>query len=865
MTQPFDWLRSCSTLLAAPETPKCQSLLDALALAREGRTREAAQRLSELEELQRFFSTLLVEIVAVESGCTGEALVVLSTRLHQDVPTNAVDAFDISIDVLGRWARVVGVELPPAQVVARDAYGYSQPLLQATISELCDRGEASRALPYAEQLNGYFRTDCATAWAQLGFAPSPSAELAFSRSANAGNARPMIQDGGEEASAHGACLEALSRGLAAEHDAVQTALKGLKKLTKKRARKDVRSHGAMRAAVAAALRAEESGDQAWRDIAADLIECIWTDELKRRAQAALLLADFALKLQDEPTFAQRASGFIGENEVFEVSRVQNALRRSTKGEAKDEDSPERVAERRKRGVDVTQEVEGFLRTWDGYGSQNVARFVMGCRLNLSDEELEALLERVKVSSRPEALVKGANYGLDGEPERRLALLERGYPEGDRFATFTKSLLPLLTPELLEKAERFFADGGVSRGLILIAAAFVENGSIDDAARVVARIGQPTVSREPWTPFYRMGSRKFSLPEGTEPIAAREGADPTHIKAELKATKTADELLTLARTVADVPEALEAVVKASRLKKFNKRKPDLVHTSGVRLLAGLIDESIAIVEALVSGRISEGDVAKALQDIAAYLLRTPDDVSLERARRLMAVLAKVHPQYVTGTFYVMARALVHGLPESDREIAIVELVALAQQRYRRAGDHVYVYCGIGAGALKSGTLEVATQHFGRAVEHAGQEVIYFKAEFLVRALSAVSEVFTRQRPEVWRELVHRALIICVKHEEHHYAQVIQVERAVRYLWLAGDVEAVNRLLLSEALPVKVHQDLQRSIWADIDHSPDPLASLQGAWPSESLPPAVTQELLEATARSLRRVGHPQADSVEALAG
>lgn len=516
----MDWMIATDALLSTPPVPTCPALSAALSAIEAGQLETAAAALVDLNEDQRPLATFLVEIAAAaRPEVDDDALDTLCQALHA-LPANTVDLSKLPDRLTHAWAEAVAPRLAPATVARRDAFGHGQHLLGQAIEMLCAEGAAPRALAYAALLDPHHREEVAQAWVQIGLSlPADHAErdAALMQAAQAGNARPMIQDGGEEASAHGVALNAMARGgIAADHPAVTTSLKGLTKLGKHRARKDVRSFGVATACIGAASRVVDTGDAAWLAIAEQLLALIWDEgPLRNRAEAACALARQAPDLPaDYPPI----------------------------------DGPQRdpyadLVRRRAAGEDVADAIEAALTAWDGNGLKAATLFVQGCRLDLDDARLATLLADVRPKDRPEALVEAAHYAVAASDARRAGWLNQGYPEGDRFGIFSADVLHLLSPARQMAGELYYAAEGITRALAHLVGLHMQAGRLDDAARVIARMGQPRV-KEPWTPSYRRGSRgERPLPGqppqlGGPPVATTAET----VKAQLKATKTGFALL-----------------------------------------------------------------------------------------------------------------------------------------------------------------------------------------------------------------------------------------------------------------------------------------------------------------------------------
>lgn len=840
----MDWTNAARTLLNTSPTPSCPALTDALAAVERGDLEAATGHLTSLNEEQRLLATFLVEIAAARASADGAALAGLCGALHT-LPENTVDLSDIPSSLLHAWAEVVAPRVPPAVVARRDSYGYGQTLLCRAIERLSSDGEAARAVAYAELLSDHHRSDVARAWSRVGLAlpeDHPRRGGALMRAAEAGCARPMIQDGGEEASAHGVAIQAFATGgLAADDPAVTRSLKDLLKLGRHRARKDVRSHGVATSSIAAGRRALHDADAGWQAIAEQLAALVWDEgpmrseslEMARRARQAIDPGDTTAR-----------------GDVDAVTPAEGTSTASAR--------PEELARRRAAGEDVDGEIEAALGVWDGYGLKSVARFVNGCRLGLDDDRLEELLAAVRAGERAEALVKAANYAMEAGDERRAAWLNRGYPEGDPYGIFSADLLHLLSPERQLAGELFYAASGQTRGLALLLGLHMKHGRTEDAARIIARMGQPAVD-DAWVPSYRRGNRASSaLP--SELFTSRPSIDATPVtadtvKAALSQAKAGSELYALALGAEDA-ETLAKVVKASRLKKWAK-KTTLPWVARIRLLTGELDEALDIFEDWTSGRFDE-HLATALLHTLADHLRTTDTATAARIRRLVAIFAKIHPQWPVYAFTALARAAIHVEP-AEREAMTALIRSTMSQRYRCTGDHVYGLMGLAHGRVDVGDIDAARALLSAAVTRASADSIYFKGPPLLVTLAQVSHALPADE---FTAHCLAALRACIPHEQRHYAQLMMIELGLRSLWPQG-ADITIALFAPDVLPQVIARDLQRSVWADIEHVPEPLRVLEALWPAEAVLPEIAQECVGALARALTLAEHPDASDVRAL--
>ena len=833
----MDWTSAARTLLNTPPVPTCPALQRAFTAVDQSDLEAAARELATLNEEQRLLATFLVEIAAANADADAAALASLCEDLH-GLAENTIDLNDLPATLLHAWADAVAPRIPPAVVARRDAFGYGQTLLCHGIERLCADGNAERALSYAALLTPYHCGDVARAWSKVAFAlPIDHAERAdaLMRAAQAGSARPMIQDGGEEASAHGVAMQAFAAGgLAADNPAVTHAVKGLLKLARHRARRDVRSHGVATASIAAGQRAAQDADAGWLAIAEQLAAKVW-DEGPIQTQALAT--------------AQQARAAIAPRKASTV-----ALPATPKG-----NSHEDLAIRRAAGEDVDAEIEVALREWNGNGYEAVAHFVNGCRLGLDDARLEALLAVARPDSRSEALIKAASYAIGAPDARRAAWLNRGYPEGDCYGIYTADLLHWLTPEKLLAGEVLYAASGQNKALGQLIGLHMRHGRMDDAARVIARIGQPQVN-DAWVPSYRRGGRANDPLPADALMRPRIWAEPTPVtaetlKAELSQAKTGSALYALALGAADA-DVLAKVVKASRLKKWAKKAAQ-PWIARIRLHTDDVDAAIGVFEGWASGRFDDHQATALLHSLALHLRET-GAVTPDRVRRLTALFAQIHPMWPVHALTTLARAAIQVEP-SERDAMTTLIQSAMRSRYRRTGDYVFALMGLAHGRIEVGDLEAGRALLREAVVRASDESIYFKGSAL---LVTLAEVASALPPDEFKAHCIAALQACTRHERHAYAQLQQVEWGLRSLWPKG-VDVTLALFAPDILPQTLSRDLLRSIWADIEHVPEPLRVLGALWPSAPVLPEIAIECVQALAQALAQVEHPALAEVEAM--
>ena len=852
----MDWISAARELLAHPPSHDCPQLHAALRAVEAGEVGDAHAALAELDETPRLIATFMVEIGAARAGVDPAALDRLCLGFH------AVEAHVVSLDDLPRrlgltWADEVGVQLPASSVAARDAYGHGQWLQVRTAERLLESGRAEAAIAHAERIDAHARETVADVWARLGLcfaADDPRRDAALLQAARAGAVRPMIQDGGEEASAFGAALRRFADGgVPADHPAVRLAHAGLLALAKTRARKDVRSYGVMVAGVAAGLRAEREQERGWLELARALEAAVWSDDLAARVGAAVALGSHACGLLDDAGLRERGRQWLPNLDHV----APELLRAFARGELSMEDKPEHLLALRRAGVDVDARIEAALNHERRIGDPKVERFVRGCRMGLPDARLEALLAEVRDASRAEALVHGAALGFGDEPERRAAYLARGYPEGDRFGNYTEDLVHLLPEAKRREGERFYARHGETSALANLAAAALALGSIDEAARIVGRLGQPVVS-EAWVPFYRRGNRSFTV---DPPRAPGSNASPP---ASLRAAKTGDELLALARALlADGDtKGFAELGKASRLQKWTKKKADVAALARLRVLEGQLDEAVAALEALVTGRVDHSSVGWGLRGFAEELRESTAVVDAALSERIFAVVAAVHPQSATWALAALAEVTIARAPADEVERVCATIHATTHRLFTRSGDHVFADLGMARGRIARADPLGAGRELDQALEHATQRGFYFDGEAALHLFAPLRAGLDAER---FTAAGLQLLLACPAHHRDHYAQVMAIERGLRVLWASGDAAVTLAWLADPRVPQAIGCDVRRSIWADIAHVPDPLEVLAAAWPEAPVEVELAAECVAAAAHALARAGHPASAAVDALVG
>ncbi|ELR67184.1 hypothetical protein C942_02692 [Photobacterium marinum] len=867
-------------MLSSQSDKGCKPFLDAYDKLKLGDISGAVSALDELNELQYYLSTIILEIQLVELGGDVTQLPLFTQGLRENVPVGSVNTRDIYLDLTRTWEEKVGVLLPYDEVIYRNQYSNSDGTLHGVIYALCQQGQHEKAIPYAQASNTYSREFLAEAWAKIipGLADGELKERAIRNLADLGTLRPMIQDGGEEAAAYGTAIETFAAiNLDSHHPEVQRCFKGLMRLARHYAPKDVRSGGTFCAAVAAARLAGKQNHEGWYKMAETLTNHVWNDDLNDRARVALELSSYQMgkRLIEDLKGSVESIGYDWsaiDDPVFILNQYVDGNSRQK------QDADTELANAIKSGKDVSVLVEQRMSDEDRnnpYNTKEGNRFELGCKLCLPDDELEKLYSAIHPSWQKECLIKGVAHGFNGQPERVLPYLDKGYPEGDQFGIYTKDLLPYLTNELLDKAEKFYVENEQSEALTLLAAYWFTHGDLQKATRIIGQLGEAT-SVEEWTPSYRRG---FSSDKPFITIAEIESGknelpysgDVADISSVIKTCKTASALAEAVKNHWQDEAFVNAALKAAQLKKYQKNYDDRCALIQLFVVAGEIDQAVALLPSVNKGKSKPGDgdyAVEPLKTILGYLHDHPEHITPELLASLLSEVAKVFPQYVWRLFFQLSR-LSCRLPMASRTKLLTEILAVKRRVYSRHFDHMPFYLGV----LK-GTLEIEGYNENNQSEIKAwlmtlsdlvqQDSIYVSAQWIV---SQYANLKPHLPEDIWQQwsvdtlttLYHRAL----KEYSGQLRALELFECAYRHLWSVNDDSVMAIFLQSGQLPQHLHAEVCRSIWKDIHLAPNPFAVLTMTQPDQTSTDVMKREFVEALCRVIAQEKHPDADRLKDL--
>ncbi|MGF1723334.1 hypothetical protein [Photobacterium nomapromontoriensis] len=880
MSQVMNWYGIAEKLLSSQSDEGCKPFLDAYDKLKLGDICGAVSALDELNELQYYLSTIMLEIQLVELDGDVTQLPLFTQGLRENVPVGSVDTWGIYHDLIRIWEEKVGVLLPYDEVMYRNQYSNSDGTLQGVIYALCEQGMHEKAIPYAKASNTHNREYLAESWAKIiqGLADGEFKDRAICSLASLGALRPMIQDGGHEAAAYGTAIETFAAiRLDCNHPEVQRCYKGLLRLARHYAPRDARSGGTFCAAVAAARLAGKQNHEGWYEIAENLTKYIWSDDLNHRARVALELASCQMEkcsienLKEHVELIGYAWSTI-DDPVFILNQYVDS-----KSQQK-QDADTELANAVKAGKDVSALVEQRMADEDRnnpYYTKEGNRFELGCKLCLPDDELEKLYSAIYPSWQKESLIKGVARGFNGQPERVLPYLIRGYPEGDEFGIYTKHLLPYLTNELLDKAEKFYIENERSEPLTLLAAYWFTNGDLQKATRIIGKLGEAT-SVEDWTPYYRRG---LSSDKPFITIAEIESSknelpflgDVADIPSVIKTCKTAATLAEAVKKHWQDKAFVNAALKAAQLKKYQKTYDDRCDLIQLFVVAGKIDHAVALLPSVNKGKSKPGDgdyAVEPLKTILGYLHDYPEQITPELLASLLSEVAKVFPQYVWRLFFQLSR-LSCRLPMASRTKLLTEILAVKRKVYSRHIDHVPFYLGV----LK-GTLEVEGYNennksdikawFMTLSDLVRKDSIYVSSLWIV---SQYANLKFHLPEDIWQQWSVDVLTVLYRRELKGFIGQINAlqlfEYAYRHLWSVNDDRIMSEFLQSGQLPQLLHAEICRSIWKDIHLAPDPFTVLIMTQPVQTSTDVMKQEFVEALSRVLIQENHPDADRLKDL--
>ncbi|TMO05264.1 hypothetical protein [Pseudoalteromonas sp. S558] len=870
----FNWYKFSEELLSTKKEEGCKPFLLALDNIKQGNVNGAITALQDLNELQYLLSVIILEIQHIKLGGDRSLLTLFTVALRENVAIGSVDTSHIYHKIKLTWARDVCALLPDDDVIYRNQYQNYDGLLIDVINERCRLGLHIEALPLVHKVNSYYRETLSETWANVvsGLPEGDVKEQALMELARVGAYRPMIQDGGEEASAFANAIKGFTEiDLESSHPAVQVSFKGLLRLSRHRAEKDVRSFGTFTAQVAAARAASRLRHDGWLDIAKKLADNIYDKDLEQRAMVALQVAEFHCleKPISELQPIIESIGLVWSGVDDPLKAINNYIDSKPLKKVSADDE---LANAIMAGKDMSAEVALRMVQEDKenkYYTRAYNRFLLGCELCLPDEQLNRFYEELDWHHE-EALVIGASRLSRRQPERVLPYLKRGYPQGDQYGTYTESLLPFLTPDLLAKAERFFIDVEESEPLTLFIAHWVLHDNLHNAARILGYLGETTATRE-WVPCYRRGDRAEN-PFIT--IAQKEAkakplpylGEVSDIKAAIKACTTTALLLQLTTNHWQDKQLIEAVLKAAKLKKYQKTLDDRCALIKLYLVANELETAVELLPSVNTGRRRWTNAeygADPIQDILSFLMKSPENLTLELFNILLKEVSKIFPQWIWSAYFSLARLSCH-LSKPERVEAQQAIIKTASKVFKFPSDNTAVYFGF----LK-GTLEVEGYSSSQSNQletwfYTIKDLMDLKGCYvgIVWIIEQVANLKTHLPKEVW-EKFSVDLYTNIQFSEYKYKARSILEQTLLHLWSVNDLTLLKALIESNKLPEHLQYDFYRSIWKDIHLAPNPYDVLALTKPDLKATSILKNEFTESLCRVMVEHQHPDAKRMQNL--
>jgi len=875
MSIEINWYGIAEKLVFQQSDKGCLPFLDAYNKVKLGDIRGAVSALEKLNELQYYLSTIMLEIQLVELGGDVTQLPLFTQGLRENVPVGSVNTMDIYPGLAKIWKEKVSILLPYDELIYRNQYSNGDSTLWGVIDELCQQGLHEQAIPFAEACNTYSREYLAESWAKIipGLFEGEMKEQAICSIAALGALRPMIQDGGDEASAYGTAIETFaSINLDSHHSEVQRCFKGLMRLARHYAPKDARSGGTFCAAVAAARIAGKQNHDGWYEMAEDLTRHVWSHDLNPRAKIALELASFRRERRPIEDL-KRSVESIG----FDWSAIEDPvfiLNQYVDGSSQKQDADTELANAVKSGKDVSDLVEQRMADEDRnnpYNTKEGNRFTLGCKLCLPDDELEKLYSMISPRRQKESIIEGVSYGFNGQPERVLPYLLKGYPEGDQFGIYTKTLFPYLTNELLDKAEKFFVAHERSEALTLLAAYWFTNGDLQKATRIIGQLGKAT-SVEEWRPHYRRRLRSdkpfFTIAEVERSKKKQPySGDVTDIPSVIKACKTASTLAEVVRNHWQDEAFVTAALKAAQMKKYKKTYDDRCALIQLFVVVGEIDQAFALLPSVNNGKSKpiDGDYAvEPLNTILDYLHDHPERITPDLLSSLLSEMAKVFPQWLWPSFFKLTR-LSCRLPMVFRSKLLTEILTVSRRVYSRHFDHTTFYLGVLKGTLEIDGYNEDNQSYIKACfmtlsDLVEQNSCYVSPLWIV---SQYANLKSHLPEDIWKKWSVDALMALYRGANSLLSPLVLFEHAYRHLWSVNDDSIMAMVLRSDQLPQHLHAKVCRSIWKDIHMAPNPFAMLTMTQPDPTSTDVMKREFIEALSQVLAQEKHPDAERLKDL--
>ena len=870
----FDWYKFTEELVSTKVEEGCKPFLLALEKIKQGNVSGAITALQDLNELQYLLSVIILEIQHIKLGGDRSLLPLFTIALRENVAIGSVDTSHIYHKIASIWAKDVCALLPDEDVIYRNQYQKYDGLLVKVINERCRLGLHIEALPLVNKVNSYYRETLSKTWANVisGLPEGDVKEQSLMDLARVGAYRPMIQDGGEEASAFANAIEGFSEiDLESSHPAVQLSFKGLLRLSRHRAPKDVRSFGTYTAQVAAARAASRLKHDGWFEIAKALADNIYDKDLKQRAVVALQLAEFHCSEKPIPKLQPiiESIGLVWSDINDPLLVLNNYIdsKPLKKVSADDELTNAIIA-----GKDMSAEVALRMAQEDNenrYHTPAYNRFLLGCELCLPDEQLNKLYEELGRGDE-EALVTGASRLLPNQPERVLPYLKRGYPQGDRFGIYTERLLPFLTPDLLAKAEKFFIDHEESEPLTLFIAHWVLHDNLHNAARILGYLGKTTATRE-WIPSYRRG---YNANETFITIAQQEAkakplpylGEVSDIKAAIKACTTTALLLQLTTDHWQDKQLIEAVLKAAKLKKYQKTLDDRCALIKLYLVANELEAAVELLPSVNTGSKRSPHAkygAEPVKGILSFLMKSPEKLNLDLFNILLEEISKIFPQWIWPAYFSLARLSCH-LSKSERVEAQQAIIKTANKVFKYPSDNVAVYFGFlkgtleveGYSSLQSNQLETWLYKIKDLSDLQGCYVV------IDWIMGQVANLKAHLPNEVWEKFsVDIYINIPFNKYEHRACELL--EQTLLHLWSVNDLTLLKALIESNKLSEHLQYDFYRSIWKDIHLAPNPYDVLAMTKPDLKATSILKNEFTESLCRVMVEHQHPDAQRMQNL--
>jgi hypothetical protein len=794
--------------------------------------------------------------------------------LRENVPIGSVDTSSIYHKIASVWEKDVCALLPDDDVLYRNQYQRGDSLVISVINERCRLGLHVQALPLVNKIDTYYRESLSETWVKVisGLPEGDVKEQALMTLAKVGSYRPMIQDGGEEACAFASAIKGFSDlDLDSEHPAVQLSFKGLLRLSSHSAPKDVRSFGTYTAQVAAATVASRLRHNGWLEIAKTLTPNIYDKDLKQRANIALQLAEFHY-LEKPISHLQciiESIGLVWSDIDDPLCVLSNYIdSKPLKKVSPDEELANAII----AGKDMTAEVALRMTEEDTdnrYYNPTHNRFVLGCKLCLPDELLNEIYEELDETAK-DTLLSGAWWFVERQPERVLPYLNRGYPEGDKHGNYTKRFLPFLTPDLLAKAEKFYIEQERTKPLTLFIAHWILLDNLHNAARILGHLGKTTSTNE-WVPRYRRGS-SASKPFIT--IADKETnvkplpylGEVSDIKSVIKACTTTDLLLQLVTEHYQDKQLVEAILKAVKLKKYQKSFDDRCDLIKLYLIVGELEAAVALLPSVNTGRKRWSNAeygAEPVEDILSFLMTSPEKLTLNLFNTLLTETSKIFPQWIWSSYFSLARLSCH-LSKPDREEAQHAITKTASKVFRFPSDNTSVYFGFLKGMLEVETYSNSLASQLEAWCHKIKQLMDLQGCYvdIVWIISQVANLKMHLPNELWKKF-SVDLYINIEFTAYKHKAISVLEKTILHLWSVGDLTLMKALIQSNKLPEHLQYDLYRSIWKDIYLAPSPYDVLALTKPGLNATPILKKEFTESLCSVMVEHQHPDAQRMQKL--